>query len=181
MPIFQELSQKLNCFIFTVRQWGDALIPPKRKLKHKAVKSVPKAPSAERRAAAPGFSPGCQVVHMPAILPQIPSCLNQIRSRKPLRVGNHWQLFLNSYLSLMKRQMNSIRSHWALEIHFGTVLHLQIFHLRSRCSDCSKVPHMKLYILLLRLPVTYMSNAMDLPYGHRINTEKCGLVTRFKS
>lgn len=154
MPIFQELSQKLNYFIFTGRQWGDALTPPKRKLKHKAVKSVPKAPGAERRADAPGFSPGCQVVHMLDILPQIPSGLNQIRSRKPLRVGNHWQLFLNSYLSLMKRQMNSIRSHWALEIHLGTVLRLQIFHLRSRCSDCSKVPHIKLCILLSRLPMT---------------------------
>lgn len=103
-----------------------------------------------------GFSPGGQVASVHAVLPQGPSGLQQVRGRKPSRLGNHWLLFLSSNLSLHSEtnKLNQKPLSLGNPCFIGTVLSIRISHLRSRCSHCSKVPPMKFYILLSKLPVT---------------------------
>lgn len=77
--------------------------------KHRQLRGCPGAPCMEGEG---GTLQVCSGGHQRAFLGQ-----------ETIRVGNHWQPFLNSYLLLVERQMNWTRSHWGLEIRVSLALH----------------------------------------------------------
>lgn len=112
----------------------------KQETETQAAKHVPKGTRRSRRAHAPRFHQAARSSAHLWILPQVPSGLQWIRGRKPLRVGNHWRLFLNSNLRLYSEtnELNQKPLSLGNPGLIGTALSIQISPRRSRCSHCSR-------------------------------------------